>query len=54
MPSGGAATPSAQIRGPPSACARMQREEAFTPDSTQLHVEDFFDCVRTRVGPPQT
>jgi len=26
----------------------MRREDAFTPDSTKLHVENLFDCVRTR------
>jgi hypothetical protein len=30
---------------------RMQREDAFTPDSTKRHVENFFDCVRTRKRP---
>jgi predicted dehydrogenase len=30
---------------------RMKREDAFTPDSTKLHVENFIDCVRTRKRP---
>ncbi|MCH5375314.1 MAG: Gfo/Idh/MocA family oxidoreductase, partial [Planctomycetes bacterium] len=30
---------------------RMRREEAFTPDSTELHVRNFFDCMRTRKRP---
>jgi hypothetical protein len=29
----------------------MKREDAFTRDSTKLHVENFFDCVRTRQRP---
>jgi predicted dehydrogenase len=30
---------------------RMKREHAFTPDSTKLHVENFFECIRTRKHP---
>jgi hypothetical protein len=30
---------------------RMQREDEFTPDSTKLHVENFFHSVRTRQRP---
>ncbi len=30
---------------------RMTREEAFTPDSTALHVRNFFDCMRARSRP---
>jgi predicted dehydrogenase len=30
---------------------RMKRDEAFTPDSTALHVENFFDCIRSRKRP---
>ncbi|QDT36639.1 Gfo/Idh/MocA family protein [Stratiformator vulcanicus] len=30
---------------------RMKPEDAFTPDSTGLHVENFVDCVRSRNRP---
>ncbi len=30
---------------------RTKRKEAFTPDSTALHVANFFDCVKTRRRP---
>jgi predicted dehydrogenase len=30
---------------------RMKREDAFTPDSTALHVQNFFNCIRTRKRP---
>jgi hypothetical protein len=25
----------------------MKREQGFTPDSTPLHVQNFFDCIRS-------
>ncbi len=40
----------AEDRGAPDHF-RMKRQEAFTPDSTGLHVEDFIQCVRTRKRP---